>query len=248
MRAKITIFAGLISNGMKRIAYILALELMLASCGHTSGQNSENSDNSTNNIETSMNTQPIFDIVTTYGTMRVKLYDKTPQHRDNFVKLVSEKYYDGLRFHRVIENFMIQTGDPYSRDIDQINKWGMGGPGYTVPAEFVDEYTHKKGALAAARKGDVANPRKASSGSQFYIVHSEKACAPLNGDYTVFGEVIEGLEVIDAIATTATDRYERPYDDVIITAIKPVVELEPETPKAEAEVETIAPADSTKAE
>lgn len=248
MRAKITIFAGLISNGMKRIAYILALALMFASCGHTSGQNSENSDNSTNNIETSMNTQPIFDIVTTYGTMRVKLYDKTPQHRDNFVKLVSEKYYDGLRFHRVIENFMIQTGDPYSRDIDQINKWGMGGPGYTVPAEFVDEYTHKKGALAAARKGDVANPRKASSGSQFYIVHSEKACAPLNGDYTVFGEVIEGLEVIDAIATTATDRYERPYDDVIITAIKPVVELEPETPKAEAEVETIAPADSTKAE
>ena len=248
MRAKITIFAGLISNGMKRIAYILALALMFASCGQTSGQNSENSDNSTNNIETSMNTQPIFDIVTTYGTMRVKLYDKTPQHRDNFVKLVSEKYYDGLRFHRVIENFMIQTGDPYSRDIDQINKWGMGGPGYTVPAEFVDEYTHKKGALAAARKGDVANPRKASSGSQFYIVHSEKACAPLNGDYTVFGEVIEGLEVIDAIATTATDRYERPYDDVIITAIKPVVELEPETPKAEAEVETIAPADSTKAE
>ena len=250
MRAKITIFAGLISNGMKRIAYILALALMFASCGHTSGQNSENSDNSTHNIETSMNTQPIFDIVTTYGTMRIKLYDKTPQHRDNFVKLVSEKYYDGLRFHRVIENFMIQTGDPYSRDVDQINKWGMGGPGYTVPAEFVDEYTHKKGALAAARKGDVANPRKASSGSQFYIVHSEKACAPLNGDYTVFGEVIEGLEVIDAIATTATDRYERPYDDVIITAIKPVVELESETPKAEAEaeVEPIAPADSTKAE
>lgn len=248
MRAKITIFAGLISNGMKRIAYILALALMFASCGQTSGQNNENSDNSTNNIETSMDTQPIFDIVTTYGTMRIKLYDKTPQHRDNFVKLVSEKYYDGLRFHRVIENFMIQTGDPYSRDIDQINKWGMGGPGYTVPAEFVDEYTHKKGALAAARKGDVANPRKASSGSQFYIVHSEKACAPLNGDYTVFGEVIEGLEVIDAIATTATDRYERPYDDVIITAIKPVVELEPETQKAEAEVETIAPADSTKAE
>lgn len=192
--------------------------------------------------------EPEFEIVTTHGTMKVKLYSQTPQHRDNFVKLVSEKYYDGLRFHRVIENFMIQTGDPYSRDIDQINKWGMGGPGYTVPAEFVDEYTHKKGALAAARKGDIANPRKASSGSQFYIVHSEKACAPLNGDYTVFGEVIEGLEVIDAIATTATDRYERPYDDVIITAIKPVVELESETPKAEAEVETIAPADSTKAE
>ena len=246
MRAKITIFAGLISNGMKRIAYILALALMFASCGQTSGQNSENSDNSTNNIETTMNTQPIFDIVTTYGTMRIQLYDKTPLHRDNFVKLVSEKYYNGIRFHRVIEGFMIQAGDPYSRDIEQINKWGMGGPGYTIPAEFVDEYTHKKGAIAAARKGDVANPRKASSGSQFYIVHSEQACAPLNGEYTVFGEVIKGLEVIDAIATTATDRYERPYDDVIITAINPVIELEPETPKAE--VEITAPADSTKAE
>ena len=199
-------------------------------------------------MERKFREEPEFEVITSHGRMVIRLYEKTPLHRDNFVKLVSEKYYNGIRFHRVIEGFMIQAGDPYSRDIEQINKWGMGGPGYTIPAEFVDEYTHKKGAIAAARKGDVANPRKASSGSQFYIVHSEQACAPLNGEYTVFGEVIKGLEVIDAIATTATDRYERPYDDVIITAIKPLVELESETPKAEVEVETTAPADSTTAE
>ena len=236
---------------MKRIAYILALALMLSGCGQTS--DNKNAENSTNKTEIAMNNQPIFDIVTTYGTMRVQLYDKTPLHRDNFVKLVSEKYYDGIRFHRVIEGFMIQTGDPYSREINQINKWGIGGPGYTVPAEFVDEYTHKKGALAAARKGDIANPRKASSGSQFYIVHSEQACAPLNGEYTVFGEVIEGLDVIDAIATTATDRYDRPYEDVIITTIKPYVETAPEAEtevevEAEAKDETPTVADSTKTE
>ena len=222
---------------MKRIAYILAMVLMLTGCSQTS-KDGDSVNNSTIDMETSKNTQPIFDIVTTYGTMRVQLYDKTPLHRDNFVKLVAEKYYDGLRFHRVIEGFMIQTGDPYSRDLDMINKWGTGGPNYTIPAEFVSEYTHKKGAIAAARKGDMANPKKASSGSQFYIVHDEMTCAQLDGAYTVFGEVIEGLDVIDAIATTATDRYDRPYDDVIITAIVPVDE-------SETEEETTAPADST---
>ena len=243
MRAKIAIFVGLKPITMKRIAYILALALMLSGCGQTTDNNKGNNENSTIDMETVKNTQPVFDIVTNYGTMRVQLYDKTPLHRDNFVKLVEEKYYDGIRFHRVIEGFMIQTGDPYSRDVEMINKWGTGGPNYTVPAEFVSEYTHKKGALAAARKVDKANPKKASSGSQFYIVHDERTCAQLDGAYTVFGEVIEGLEVIDAIATTSTDRYDRPYDDIIITTIKPVVEVTPE-----AEVETTAPADSTKTE
>ena len=140
--------------------------------------------------------EPVFEIRTTHGTMKVKLYSKTPKHRDNFAKLVSENYYDGIRFHRVIEGFMIQTGDPFSRDTAKIHAWGTGGPDYTVPAEFVNEYWHKKGALAAARKGDLANPKKASSGSQFYIVHDENACLHLDGQYSIFGEVIEGLEAV----------------------------------------------------
>ena len=166
--------------------------------------------------------EPEFEIVTTHGTMKVKLYSKTPQHRDNFAKLVSEKYYDGIRFHRVIEGFMIQTGDPYSRDTAMIDRWGTGGPDYTVPAEFIAEYGHKKGALAAARKGDMANPKKASSGSQFYIVHDPNSCRHLDGQYTVFGEVTEGLDVIDVIASVDTDRYDRPHEDVIINSITKV--------------------------
>ena len=189
-------------------------------------------------MENTMIQEPEFDIVTTHGTMRVKLYSKTPKHRDNFVKLVKENYYDGVRFHRVIEGFMIQTGDPYSRDTSMINRWGQGGPDYTVPAEFVNEYWHKKGALAAARKGDMANPTKASSGSQFYIVHDENACLPLDGQYSIFGEVIDGLNVIDRIAAVPTDMYDRPYEDVIIETIRPVV-AEPEVPEA---------ADTTKTE
>lgn len=184
--------------------------------------------------------EPEFEIVTTHGTMKVKLYSQTPQHRDNFVKLVSENYYDGIRFHRVIPGFMIQAGDPFSRDTALINKWGTGGPDYTVPAEFVSEYTHKKGALAAARKGDMANPRKASSGSQFYIVHDENNCRHLDGQYTIFGEVTEGLEVIDAIANVDTDRYDRPYDDVIIVSVKQVGLPEP--------VQAEEPTDTTSAE
>ena len=189
-------------------------------------------------MENTMIQEPEFDIVTTHGTMRVKLYSKTPKHRDNFVKLVKENYYDGVRFHRVIEGFMIQTGDPYSRDTSMINRWGQGGPDYTVPAEFVNEYWHKKGALAAARKGDMANPTKASSGSQFYIVHDENACLHLDGQYSIFGEVIDGLNVIDRIAAVPTDMYDRPYEDVIIQTIRPVV-TEPEVPAA---------ADTTKTE
>ena len=180
--------------------------------------------------------EPEFEMVTSHGTMKLRLYSKTPKHRDNFVKLVAEKYYDGMRFHRVIEGFMIQGGDPYSRDTSKINLWGQGGPDYTVPAEFVNEYWHKKGAIAAARKGDMANPRKASSGSQFYIVHDENACLHLDGQYTIFGEVTEGLEVIDKIAAVATDRYDRPYEDVMIISVKSLDEKPEETP---------APADST---
>ena len=200
--------------------------LASCSCGRGTKEVSDAEPNDSTKTVTEMNRieEPMFDIVTTHGTMRVKLYDKTPKHRENFAKLVGEKYYDGVRFHRVIEGFMIQTGDPFSRDTSMINAWGTGGPDYTVPAEFVNEYWHKKGALAAARKGDLANPTKASSGSQFYIVHDENACLHLDGQYSIFGEVIEGLDVIDKIATVATDRYDRPYEDVIIERITPVVE------------------------
>ena len=190
--------------------------------------------------------EPEFEIITSHGTMKVKLYSQTPKHRDNFVKLVSEHYYDSIRFHRVINGFMIQTGDPYSRDTALINKWGTGGPDYTVPAEFVSEYYHKKGALAAARKGDIANPKKASSGSQFYIVHNENVCRQLDGDYTVFGEVTEGLEVIDAIADVATDRYDRPYEDVTIITINRIG-LPVQEPAAEADT-TSTSSDSTSVE
>lgn len=230
---------------MKRIlltSIILASAVaFLASCSCGRGtkevSDAELNDSTKTAMEMKRLEEPVFDIVTTHGTMRVKLYNKTPKHRDNFAKLVGEKYYDGVRFHRVIEGFMIQTGDPLSRDTSKINAWGTGGPDYTVPAEFVNEYWHKKGAIAAARKGDLANPTKASSGSQFYIVHDENACLHLDGQYSIFGEVIEGLDIIDKIATVATDRYDRPYEDVIIEKITPVVE--------EPAVEEVPAADTT---
>ena len=222
---------------MKRIIILAAAVLAMVSCGPRAGKNAQE-ENTENAMENTMIQEPEFDIVTTHGTMRVKLYSKTPKHRDNFVKLVKENYYDGVRFHRVIEGFMIQTGDPFSRDTTLINKWGQGGPDYTIPAEFVSEYWHKKGALAAARKGDMANPTKASSGSQFYIVHDENACLHLDGQYSIFGEVIDGLSIIDKIAIVPTDMYDRPYEDVIIKTIKPVI-VEPEVPEV---------ADTTKTE
>ena len=165
--------------------------------------------------------EPVFDIVTNMGTIKVKLYSKTPKHRDNFEKLALSGYYDGLLFHRVIDGFMIQGGDPNTRDKspEGIAKYGQGGPGYTVPAEFIPEYRHKKGALAAARRGDAANPMKESSGSQFYLVQDENACAQLDGAYTVYGETIEGLDVIDRIAKVATDGRDRPVSDVVIKKV-----------------------------
>lgn len=223
---------------MKNIALFIAVAAagiasVSCSCSH-GGRNAAQAglDDSTKTaIETEAKraAEPEFDIVTSHGTMRVRLYSMTPRHRDNFVRLVSEKYYDGVRFHRVIEDFMIQTGDPYSKDTAMIDKWGTGGPDYTVPAEFVEQYTHKKGALAAARKSDMANPKKASSGSQFYIVHNPGNCSHLDGQYTVFGEVIDGMDVIDKIASVPVDRYDRPDDDVMIIRITPVAP-EPENP------------------
>ena len=164
--------------------------------------------------------EPVFDIITSMGVIKVRLYSGTPRHRENFATLALGKYYDGLLFHRVIDGFMIQTGDPLTKDPANKSRFGTGGPDYTVPAEFVPEYKHKKGALAAARRGDAANPMKESSGSQFYIVQDPVACAALDGDYTVFGETIEGLDVIDAIAAVATDNRDCPLQDVKIITIK----------------------------
>ncbi|MCR4824098.1 MAG: peptidylprolyl isomerase [Bacteroidales bacterium] len=164
--------------------------------------------------------EPVFDIITSMGVIKVKLYAKTPKHRENFAKLALEKYYDGTLFHRVIDGFMIQGGDPLSKDAANKARFGTGGPDYTIPAEFVPEYVHKKGALAAARRGDAVNPYKESSGSQFYLVQDEGGCAPLDGDYTVFGETIEGLDVIDKIAAVQTDNRDCPVQDVKIVTIK----------------------------
>lgn len=164
--------------------------------------------------------EPIFDIQTNLGMIKVKLYSKTPKHKANFEKLALSGFYDGILFHRVIDGFMIQGGDPNTKDTTLIEKYGQGGPGYTIPAEIIPDYRHKKGALAAARRGDAANPERESSGSQFYLVQSEETCAQLDGAYTVFGETVEGLDVIDRIAKVATDRRDRPISDVRIISIK----------------------------
>lgn len=165
--------------------------------------------------------EPVLKIETTDGTMIIKLYSKTPLHRDNFVKLAQKGFYNGILFHRIIKDFMIQCGDPYTKDSTKVAQYGTGGPGYTIPAEFVSEYTHKKGAIAAARRGDQVNPAKESSGSQFYIVQSEAGCQHLNGQYTVFGEVVDGLEIIDKIAAEPTDQRDRPFNKVQIIKISP---------------------------
>lgn len=164
--------------------------------------------------------EPVFDIVTSLGTIKVKLYADTPLHRENFAKLAISGYYDGLLFHRVIPDFMIQGGDPLTKDPANADRFGTGGPAYTVPAEFVPEHKHKKGALAAARKGDAANPTKASSGSQFYIVQNAGGTPFLDGEYTVYGETLEGFDVIDKIAAVPTNGRDCPLEPVKIITIK----------------------------
>ncbi len=174
--------------------------------------------------------EPVFDIVTNLGTIRVKLYKDTPRHRDNFEKLALSGYYDSLLFHRVIYGFMIQGGDPFTKDTALVDKYGEGGPKYTIPAEMRDAagaplHRHKKGALAAARVGDLANPFKASSGSQFYLVQNPDNCVHLDGEYTVFGETVAGLNVIDKIASVRTDRMDRPVQEVRILSVRPNKEI-----------------------
>ena len=195
-------------------------------------------------------------IETTEGNILVTLYDDTPRHRDNFLKLVNEQFYDSLLFHRVIKNFMIQGGDPDSKHAEPGVTLGEGSTDYTVEAEFFDSeghllHPHKRGALAMAREGDSENPERRSSGCQFYIVwgktyatqqlyqigdkveaatdhrvtmtdelldlyHDVGGVPHLDGQYTVFGEVTEGLDVVDRIQKAQTDDYDRPIDDIRI--------------------------------
>ena len=172
----------------------------------------------------SIGEEPVLKISTTDGDMTVRLYKDTPLHRDNFVKLAKSGFYNGILFHRVIKNFMIQVGDPLTKDSTQVAKFGTGGPDYTIPAEILPQFTHKKGALAAARRGDAVNPAKESSGSQFYIVHDAAGCSHLDGEYTIFGEVIEGLEVVDAIANEPVGSRDLPVKKIQIISIIPVTE------------------------
>lgn len=236
--------------------------------------------------------EPVVDIKTTLGDIKVKLYDDTPIHRDNFLKLVGEGYYDGVLFHRVIKDFMVQTGDPDSKTADSTAVLGGGDPSYTLEAEIkYPKHFHKYGALAAARTGDQVNPERRSSGSQFYIVTGEKQTPEaldmmtrrmnndrkqqyfnklaenhideiramqtagdreglealrlrlvteteeavadeampeeireayinqggtphLDGQYTVFGEVVEGMDVVEKIQNVETGNHDRPKEDV----------------------------------
>ena len=191
---------------------------------------------------------------TSMGDITLRLSDSTPLHRDNFLKLVKQGFYDSVLFHRVINNFMIQAGDPNSKTATAGKPLGGGGPGYTIPAEFRTSLFHKKGALAAARQSDDVNPEKASSGSQFYISQGKKftdggldsletlrlkgrkipaehrevyknmgGTPHLDQNYTVFGEVVNGIEVIDKMATVPTSRgadRDRPLEDVKIIKAK----------------------------
>jgi cyclophilin family peptidyl-prolyl cis-trans isomerase len=213
--------------------FLFTLILALVSCGNNPKNTNKKNETTTTQATTTMEEkqlsfdpatlgeEPVLDIQTSEGVITIKLYKETPLHRDNFLKLAAEKFYDGVIFHRVIKGFMIQTGDPNSKNPKPGARYGAGGPGYTVAAEFSPQYKHKKGALAAARQGDQVNPKKASSGSQFYIVENAATCAQLDGAYTVFGETISGLEVIDKIAAVVTSADDRPVKDIFIIAIKP---------------------------
>lgn len=186
------------------------------------------------------------------GTFTVELFDDTPLHRDNFLRLVREGYYDGLLFHRVIKNFMVQAGDSTTRHAKPYALYGEGDVPYTLPAEIIfPRHYHHRGALAAAREADEVNPERRSSGAQFYVVtgskwpssrfadvrqyvsrmtegriqhphalaedYAERGGAPhLDGQYTVFGQVVEGMDIVEAISRVRTDRNDRPLEDLHI--------------------------------
>ena len=249
---------------------ILLLLILIACCITACTGNQQKKNSMTNSNET------LVRIETTEGNITVKLYNETPKHRDNFIKLVKEGVYDSTLFHRVIKNFMIQAGDPQSKTATDTTTLGYSDVGYTLPAEINPKFFHKKGVLAAARQGDDVNPNRESSGSQFYIVTGRKfseaqlinlenqmnearldtvfqkltrkhmkeilkmrrandtesllalqdslenqarnivAAPHLDGAYTVFGEVVEGMETVDKIGQAKTNRADRPEKDIRI--------------------------------
>ena len=262
------------------------------------GQDNKNVEMNTVEPHSEVAAGPTLDIATTAGNIKIRLYDDTPLHRDNFLKLAKEGYYDGVLFHRVINDFMVQTGDPDSKEAPAGAMLGSGGPDYTIPAEIVyPKHYHKYGALAAARTGDEMNPERKSSGSQFYIVTGKKylpqqlsrmeevsvqkqlqsyfmnlqrehmdtirqlrlakdtvglenlrqeliketeanvkpitmteeqvrdyttigGTPHLDGQYTVFGEVLDGMDVVEKIQKVETDGRDRPVEDIRILSIK----------------------------
>lgn len=283
---------------MKRI-FLLGAAVLTMAFGCTQASNTEEKQTTTIKKEAKMDLKSCtkVEIKTSLGDIEVALYNETPQHRDNFIKLVKEGYYDGVLFHRVINEFMIQTGDGNSKNAKPGERLGNGDPGYTLPAEFVyPKLFHKRGVLAAARLGDQMNPERRSSGSQFYIVTGKKFTAQqlaqmessrrnkqlqavfnelaaphrrdvmtwrregntaaidslqnklvaeaeakvaeqgaftftaaqleayqsvggtphLDGEYTVFGEVTKGMDVVEKIEKSKTDRNDRPEEDVKI--------------------------------
>jgi len=269
-----------------------------------SASTADNNTSTASTMEQKTTAGPLYDIETSAGTIRVRLYDDTPAHRDNFARLVEQKYYDNVLFHRVINDFMVQTGDPDSKDAPAGKMLGGGDPGYTLEAEIkYPAHFHKRGALAAARTGDEVNPERRSSGSQFYIVtgkvYNEQQLTQMEGqlaqqalqnearrlaienrdrlmelrrnrdqaglqqlqeelylkanqtvaanpprftdeqrraystvggtpfldnNYTVFGEVVSGMETVDKIEAAETDKYDRPLEDIRILSVKRVNE------------------------
>lgn len=277
---------------------VVATAAYAASKATPNGQQPNNVEMTAETNKSEIPAGPTLDIATTAGNIKIRLYDDTPLHRDNFLKLAKEGFYDGVLFHRVIDDFMVQTGDPDSKDAAPGAMLGTGGPGYQIPAEIVyPKHYHKYGALAAARSGDEVNPERKSSGSQFYIVTGKKylpqqisrmeemsvqrqlqsyfmnlqrqnvdtirqlglagdtvglenlrqelirkteenvkpvtmtedqvrdyttigGTPHLDGQYTVFGEVLEGMETVEKIQKAETDGRDRPVEDIRIISIK----------------------------
>lgn len=154
--------------------------------------------------------EQIIEIKTSFGNMYMWLYKETPLHRDNFLKLADSSYFDSTTFHRIIADFVIQGGDPNSKDSNPGND-GQGGPSYTIPAEIMSSIKHDFGAVGAARNN---NPQKASNGSQFYIVVNSAGQHSLDGNYTVFGKIISGMNVATTIATQPKNGSDRPITDI----------------------------------
>ncbi|MCP4521820.1 MAG: peptidylprolyl isomerase [Cytophagales bacterium] len=191
---------------------LLVCLLLFSACGATNQE--EQASPKVIELNKDAEKEYLITISTEFGEMHAFLYDDCPAHKMNFIALAQEGYFDGTTFHRIIDDFMIQGGDPNSKDDDTSND-GAGSPGYTVPAEIT--HRHKRGAIAGARKSTYLNPKKESNGSQFYIVENHEGTPHLDGEYSVFGQVISGFEIIDKIAAQPKEVGDRPTKDIKMT-------------------------------